>query len=58
MGRFLLLRLLVRRLLAAPLAVLLELNLPLDELLIFCRPVVYALARTAGQFDEAFLGHM
>lgn len=46
------------RLLAAPLAVLLELNLALNELLIFRRPVVYALAGVTGQSDETFLGHM
>jgi hypothetical protein len=43
--------------LLAPLAVLLELNLTLNKLLVLGTPIVNALAVFAGEFDEAILGH-
>ena len=42
----------------APLAILLELDLAGDELLVLAAPVVYALAGSAGEFDEFILGHI
>ena len=54
---FLFLDLLMRGLLATPLAVLLQLDLALHELLVLARPVVDTLALLAGELDELFLGH-
>ena len=54
----LLLNLLVRILLAAPVAELLELDFALDELLVLAGPVIDALTLGAGKFDESILGHM
>jgi hypothetical protein len=44
-------------LLAAPLAPLFKLDLALDELLVFGRPIVNALAVGAGEADQAVLRH-
>lgn len=41
----------------APFAVLLELDLSCDELLVLAAPVVYALAASACELDEFVLGH-
>jgi len=42
---------------AAPTTILLELDLALNEFLIFARPIVDATALLAGQFYELILGH-
>ncbi len=47
--------LLVDGLLAAPLAPLFKLDLSLDELLVFGRPIVNTLAVLAGEADESVL---
>ncbi len=52
---FLFLNLLVDGLLAAPLAPLFKLDLALDELLVFGRPIVNTLAVLAGEADESVL---
>ena len=44
-------------LLAAPLAPLFKLDFTLDELLVFGRPIVNALAVGAGEADQAVLRH-
>ncbi len=49
--------LLVNRLLLTPLAVLLELNFACDELAVFARPVIGALADVAGELYELILRH-
>ena len=56
--RLLFLDLLMLLLGLAPLAILLELDLAGDELLVLAAPVVYALAGSAGEFDEFILGHI
>lgn len=48
----------VRLLSAAPLAILLKLDLALDELLVFAAPIVGTLAFAAGEFYQSGLGHM
>jgi hypothetical protein len=42
-------------LLAAPFAILFELNLFSDEFLVFTGPVIYALADCAGKFYKSIL---
>lgn len=42
---------------AAPLAPLLKLDLALDELLVFGRPIVNTLTLGAGEADESVLRH-
>ena len=42
---------------AAPLAPLLKLDLALDELLVFGRPIVNTLTLGAGEADESILRH-
>jgi hypothetical protein len=44
-------------LLAAPLAPFFKLDFTLDELLVFGRPIVNALAVLAGEADKAVLRH-
>ena len=48
-------RLLVHRMLAAPVAILVELNLAFNELFVLARPIVYALAAFAGEFYKLIL---
>ena len=55
---FLLLRLFVDGLGAAPLAILFEFDLALHQLFVLGGPVVNALALGALQFYESVLGHM
>ena len=45
-------------LLAAPFAILFELDLFGDEFLVLAGPVIDALAGTAGEFYKSILGHI
>jgi hypothetical protein len=51
-------RFLMHRMLPAPFAKFLELDFALHFLFIFARPIVDALAHTALEFDEIWLGHV
>lgn len=52
---WLLLRLLVHGVLAAPVAILVELDLALDELFVLARPIIDTLATLASEFDKLIL---
>ena len=51
----LLLRLLMHRMLTAPVAVLVELDLALNELLVLARPIIDAFTAFAGEFYKLIL---